>query len=193
MKKTLLTFCMGLIITSQAQSYKIDTNSTIQVQWSAYKTLGKLSVKGVFDGVKIAPKKEAKTLTALLDGVSASIDTSSVNTQNQERDKTLRDSFFDKLAQQTITAKIIEVTPSTTETDKGTLKVSIVMNSINKIIPMKYAMQNDALQAVGTIDLFDFNAKEALESINKSCYTLHEGKTWNDVEIAFELHIDHLK
>jgi polyisoprenoid-binding protein YceI len=36
-------------------------------------------------------------------------------------------------------------------------------------------------------DLGDFGMLPSLQGINKACYELHEGKTWQDVEISFVL------
>jgi hypothetical protein len=59
------------------------------------------------------------------------------------------------------------------------------MNGKTLLIPMKYRYIKGDFQAIGTIDLFDFEGNSALASINKSCFDLHKGKTWSDVNIAF--------
>jgi hypothetical protein len=64
------------------------------------------------------------------------------------------------------------------------------MNGITKSVPMKYSFANGIFSAKGTIDIFDFSASKALSSINKACFDLHKGKTWNDVSIAFSTKIE---
>jgi len=54
---------------------------------------------------------------------------------------------------------------------------------------MQYTYVKEHFSANGTLDLFDFMANDALSSINKSCYDLHKGKTWNDVSIMFSTNI----
>ncbi len=63
--------------------------------------------------------------------------------------------------------------------------LEISMNENNLTVPMRYKYKNGVFKAKGVIDLFDFKAEDALKSINRSCYDLHKGKTWNDVEIEF--------
>jgi len=54
---------------------------------------------------------------------------------------------------------------------------------------LKYDVKNDQdFSATGTIDLMDFDGKEALSSLNKKCFDLHKGadgvsKTWSEVAI----------
>jgi len=47
-------------------------------------------------------------------------------------------------------------------------------------------VEGDTFAAKGYIDLADFKALGALSSINKACYDLHQGKTWQDVAVAFK-------
>ena len=61
------------------------------------------------------------------------------------------------------------------------------MNGVTKTIPMKLDFDDDEIEAEGHIDLADFNMLPSLSSITKACYDLHKGKTWQDVEIKFEL------
>jgi len=67
----------------------------------------------------------------------------------------------------------------------GMVDVNITMNKKSLLVPMKYDYNKENFTATGTIDLFDFSANDALSSINKSCFDLHKGKTWNDVTIGF--------
>ena len=67
---------------------------------------------------------------------------------------------------------------------------SYYVNGQELTIPMAFSLENSVINAKGTIDLFDFKAGDALASINKSCYDLHQGKTWNDVSISFTLHVE---
>lgn len=162
----------------------------MNVTWKAYKTLAKLGVGGQFTSVKYIPHTlEGKNFRELLVGSKVSIDISQITTGNPARDKTLVKHFFDNLKGKTIEAKIIDIK----KTDKhvkgkprtGTITVEITMNEKTLNIPMQYHYAKEHFQASGTIDLFDFNAKYALVSINKSCFDLHKGKTWTDVTIGF--------
>ncbi len=189
MIKILLSLLLSLTISFAAESFKLNPEK-VQVNWEAYKTLAKLGVKGTFNTVKLSTPTEARELSQVLNGVSVTIDTTSVNTQNPGRDETLKNMFFGKLSQQSIEAKIVKTTLSAENAHNGTIDVLIAMNGQELTIPMAFSLENSVINAKGTIDLFDFKAGDALASINKSCYDLHQGKTWNDVGISFTLHVE---
>jgi polyisoprenoid-binding protein YceI len=176
-KKTLLVALIATTIFADC-TY---TSNTAKVTWKAFKTYEKIGVGGSFDRVIVQPKS-AITLEALLVGSSAKIDTASVNSGNVGRDATLVASFFKTQNIDTITAKIISLKDS-----KAITQIS--MNNITKTIPLAYTAQEGVIIAKGTIDLGDFTMLPSLASINKACFDLHGGKTWQDVEIGFEIPI----
>ena len=165
----------------------------VAVGWKAYKTAAKIGVGGVFDKViYTSVAKEGKNFKEILVGSSVTIHTGSVNSKNEGRDKKLVAQFFKLFASETIQAKITGIEAKSKETGKaktGTLMVDIEMNGVTKNIPMKYIFKEGTMHAEGYIDLFDFQGLKALSSINKACFDLHKGKTWNDVSIGFDMKI----
>lgn len=167
--------------TKQECLYKADNG--VSVEWKAYKTPEKIGVGGTFDTVVYqAATKQAGNIRDLLLHSSVKIETKSVNSNNKGRDQKLVTAFFSLMTGDKIVAKIIEVS-------EHKLVVSVEMNGIEKKVPMHYSYQDGKLHAEGVIDLFDFQASKALQRINKACYALHKGKTWNDVSIGFKMHI----
>ncbi len=167
----------------------------LNVTWKAYKTLAKLGVAGEFTAVNYLPnKKEGKNFRDLFVGSKVSIDVSKINTNNEERDKTLVESFFSKLLDKRIDAKIVAIEADKSKDGKrpyhGVVDVNITMNQQTLLIPMRYNYKEGVFNAEGTIDLFDFAAKDPLISINKRCFDLHKGKTWSDVSIGFSTTIE---
>jgi len=176
--------------TAQAGGCLLEQSDDINVTWKAYKTLAKLGVGGQFTSVKYTPnKKSGSNFKELFVGSKVSIDISKIDTKNKGRDKTLVDMFFNQLKGNKIEGIIKDIKADTSKDGKkaytGTLDVSLTMNEKTLLIPMKYQYKKGDFQAIGTIDLFDFNGNSALASINKSCFKLHGGKTWSDVNIAF--------
>ncbi len=171
----------------------LSQEGTVTVGWKAYKTVAKLGVGGVFDDVTYtAANKEGKNFKEILIGSSVLINTNSVNSKNEGRDKKLVASFFKLLGAETIDAKIIAIKQTSEKRErprKGIITTTIMMNGISKEIPMNYTYNKGFMEAEGFIDLFDFQASKALASINKACFDLHKGKTWNDVAINFSLNI----
>jgi polyisoprenoid-binding protein YceI len=188
MNKIIFSF-LTLSALTYAGSCVLTQSDNMKVTWKAYKTLAKLGVGGEFTSVNYSPnKKEGKNFEELLVGSTVSIDISKVDTKNEGRDKTLVENFFAKLNGKTIEGKIVAIKANKREKGKpysGTLDVNITMNEKSLQVPMSYIYEKENFKADGTIDLFDFEAKPALSSINKRCYDLHKGKTWNDVSISF--------
>jgi len=157
-------------------SYQSDT---AKVTWKAFKTYEKIGVGGSFDRV-VVTSKSANSIEALLVGSNVKIDTSSINSGNPGRDATLVSSFFKTQNINTITAKILSLKDSKALTE-------ITINNITKTIPLVYTVNEGKVSAKGSIDLGDFTMLPSLQSINKVCFDLHGGKTWQDVEIGFEI------
>ena len=155
----------------------------IQVDFKAYKTPLKIGVGGTFNKIVVKnDQKEASDIASLLEGVSLDIDTKSVNTKNGARDTKLVAFFFDKMSGVDIKAKVVALKGDNLS---GHVTVNVSMNGISRDVPMAYIVKDKKFQATGVIDLADFNALSALSSINKACFDLHKGKTWQDVSLAF--------
>jgi len=191
MKKTLFSIvALATLVSANGSGCTLIQSSDMNVTWKAYKTLAKIGVGGQFTGVSYTPnKKEGKNFTELLVGSKVSIDLTKIDTKNKGRDKTLVDNFFGKLNGKTINGTIIAINRDKNKDGKkvyhGVVDVNITMNNKSIVIPMRYNYKDENFKAKGTIDIFDFSADDALKNINKSCFALHKGKTWNDVAVEF--------
>ncbi len=154
------------------------------VHWEAYKTPAKAGVKGAFTGVRAEGLEAASGVAVLLEGATVTITASSVDSKNPERDAKLAAFFFGKMAGEEITARVTAVSGDDTT---GTADVAITMNGVTRTVPMRYSVGDEGVKATGYVDLADFSALAALASINKACYDLHAGKTWQDVAVSFVL------
>jgi len=189
MKKILLSLATLYTFSHAAGGCLLVQPNKMSVDWKAYKTLAKAGVGGEFTAVTYTPTAlEGKNFKELFIGSKVSIDTKQITTGNPARDETLVKFFFDKMAENKIDAVIKDIKADERILDKprtGTVSVMITMNKKSLLIPMKYNYDKETFNAQGTIDLADFDALPALASINKSCYDLHNGKTWSDVTIGF--------
>jgi len=173
MKKILLS-----ILLISASLYALEVQNTT-VKFTAFKTYAKIGVSGVFDKVDVN-MNTGDTVETLLKNATANIDTSSVNSGNEERDMKLVKKFFDVQNITNIQAKIIDVTDNT-------LVLKLTMNLRTLKIPMRYSDTNNTINAKGVIDLADFSMLKSLQSLNRACYVRHKGKTWQDVNIYFTM------
>jgi len=179
MKKILLsTLIAGSALFGQCT---LDSQD-IKVGWTAYKTYAKAGVKGSFDTIKL-DAKSADTLATTLKGTTVHITTASVNTGHTQRDATLVKSFFEVQNVDAIKAKVLSV-------NEKSMDLEIEMNGVKRMIPFTYTKDEKELHAQGVIDLNDFHMLLSLGAINKACYDLHAGKTWQDVALSFTLKLD---
>lgn len=157
-------------------TYRADTAN---VSWKAFKTYEKIGVSGAFNRVNFSPHSDT-SVEALLMGSKVTIDTATVNSGNSGRDATLVQSFFKVQHLNTLTATVVGVK------DAKAL-VALTLNGITRTIPFPYQIQGEKIIAKGVMDLGDFSLLPSLQSLNKACFDLHGGKTWQEVEIGFEI------
>jgi len=164
----------------------LSQDGNVSVGWEAYKTPKKIGVHGTFKNVTytaVAP--EGNNFREILVGSSVVIETLSVKTKFEHRDALVK-FFFEQIPDSVIKAKIVDIKSDKRMRGKpktGEMSVEITMNGVTKIIPMKYIFDNGDLSAKGHIELLDFNAIEALSTIN------HDVKIWSDVSIYFSTKI----
>ena len=199
MKKVILVIVMVLGFTSSVSASTksgcvLAQKGKVTVAWTAYKTASKIGVSGTFDKVDYKRVvKSGKNFREILVGSSVNIDTSSVNSKNTGRDIKLVKFFFKQMNANTMNAKITDIKADKKLKGKartGVVTLDVTMNGVTKSVPMKYSYDSGVFSAKGIIDIFDFSASKALSSINKACFDLHKGKTWNDVSIAFSTNIE---
>ena len=190
MNKIILSALLLFSFANANNGCELEQSGDVNVTWKAFKTLSKIGVQGVFTDVKYTPnKKTAPNFKELFIGSKISIDVSKIDSKHKDRDKTLVAMFFNQLKGGKIEGEIKSIEADKSKNGKrpytGTLEVSLKMNGRTLLIPMKYQYKKGDFQAIGTIDIFDFEGNDALRSINKSCFDLHKGKTWSDVNIGF--------
>lgn len=181
MKKNFLFYSLSFFsffsfnLNAQNCSYSIDPKDIV-IKWAAFKTPAKVPAEGTFKKIEFQGALHGPTIAAILQGITAKIDTQSVDTQKAERDATILKSFFSLMKNKKIAAKILAVRPND-------LDLEIVMNGVKQKIVMTSKMENNLLQAEGTIDVLNFGLNKALDSLALACKALHENKTWPDVNL----------
>lgn len=188
MNKILLSLILGLSLAQADCTFTQPAN--VDVTFKAFKTPLKVGVGGHFTKVNYkSSAKSAADLNTLLAGSSVNIEVASVDSNNEGRDEKLLNDFFKQMAGPDIKAEIVTLERDKEAKKTGIATVAVTMNSVTRNVPMKYSFSNGKLSADGVIDLLDFKASKALQSINTACYDLHQGKTWSDVAIGFTMEI----
>lgn len=157
----------------------------IKVNWTAFKTTKKVGVNGTFDNVDTETKPNANSITHLITGSTFKINTSSVNSNNPDRDAKLVSFFFEKFVNMDITGLFVSATGNN-KLGKGT--VNLTMNGVAKDVLYTYSVVENEVKINTNIDTDLWNGQTAMVSINKACEKLHTGddgvsKTWKDVDV----------
>ncbi|MFI1771624.1 YceI family protein [Thalassobellus citreus] len=153
------------------------------VKWTAYKTTEKKPVGGEFKILKFE-NKSGETPQEALNNLSFSIPISGVftNDATNTRDAKIKTSFFGAMLDTDILKGTIKVT-------NNSYSASITMNGVTHDLPLEVKItEGRRVSMTGTMNLKDWDALGALESLNKVCFDLHKGadgvsKTWEDVAI----------
>jgi len=156
---------------------------SVSVKWKAFQTSEKVGVEGSFDTINFeAQQKKDDCAFSYFTMATVHIDTSTVNTDNKERDSILVSTFFKNLVGDHIDAIIKRF-----DLEKKELSVEITFNDVSQTIYMPYSFDEKSLKAKGKIDLLNFSASPSLNAINEAASTKGKEKVWSDVEVFFEL------
>ncbi|MCM0605128.1 MAG: YceI family protein [Xanthomonadaceae bacterium] len=195
----MISLLITLIVPTFAHAKCTFTAETkaVNIEWTAFKTTDKAPVVGTFKIVEVKGLENAKDLKKMVQSWKATIDVSSLETQNPARNVTLLDSFFKKLKQPEITGKIKKFKGS----EQGTFDLALTFGGVTHSVPMEFIFEIEKetrkhkLVAMGEMHLSDFKAGAALTSLNTACIDLHKGadgksKTWEDVKLKISIPLE---
>ncbi|MCR8668527.1 YceI family protein [Aestuariibaculum sp. M13] len=169
-----------------AEKFVVKPEAT-SVKWTAYKTTDKLPVGGEFTVLKFDEKTGASAEEAL-NNLNFTIPVSSLFTKDPSRDTKLKESFFGAMLDTDLIDGTIKVT-------NGNYVATLTMNGVTKDLPLTFEVTDERrVTMTGTMNLADWDALGALESLNKVCFDLHTGpdgvsKTWEDVAIVVSTYL----
>ncbi|WNH07923.1 YceI family protein [Thalassobellus suaedae] len=178
----------AVIETSSSEKFIAKPEAT-SVKWIAYKTTEKKPVGGEFKILKFE-NKSGTTPQEALNNLNFSIPISSVftNDATNTRDGKIKTSFFGAMIDTDIITGTIKV-------NNNNYLASITMNGVTHDLPLEVTItEGRRVSMTGTMNLKDWNALGALESLNKVCFDLHKGadgvsKTWEDVAIEINTYL----
>ena len=159
---------------------------TTVINWTAFKTTAKKGVSGKFDEFEVlVPNDGNEFMIQSLNSATITIPVSSVNSDNPERDKKIDSLFFGAMNQTEIISVLVK-----SITEESAI-VEITMNGKSVDYEGEIIVENETVKFNATINLDDFEAQPAVESLNTACKDLHTGddgvsKLWSEVDIAVE-------
>lgn len=166
-------------------SYTVSSKDT-RVRWTGYKTPAKAGVSGGFSHISITGIKPATKARDALVGTKFAIKSASASSGDQVRDVRIYTLLLGG-AEAMIKGEFAGI-------KNKHMLFKVTLNGVTRVVPMSYTIEEGANKAsvkgTGYIDLIDFSLGSKLAEFNKACFVKHEGKSWSDVKIKFELGLD---
>lgn len=169
--------------TASSCTYSYDEESSV-LEWTAFKFSEKAPVKGTFNQMKIDALSGAETPKEMIESMSFSIETGTVETQNEERNGKIAKYYFETTNTPKITGKVKSLS------DNGKATVEITMNGKPVDVLGTYTLEGETFAFAATIDVAKWDALEGINTLNEICKDLHTGadgksKLWSEVDLSF--------
>jgi len=154
-----------------------------EINFTAYKFTEKKGVGGQFRQVNITSGGSGNTIKEAIHNAEFSIPVKSLFTKNSSRDYKIQKFFFGVMSNtKLLSGKLIIKNDSI-----GAAVIN--MNGISESVPFKYTIKDNTFAMNATMDITNWDALNALASLNKVCEILHTGadgvsKTWSDVALS---------
>ncbi|EPR65105.1 hypothetical protein [Cyclobacterium qasimii] len=160
-----------------------------KVSFVAYKTTDKAPVGGQFTKINITNFGEGATALEAMNGTEFSIPVSSLFTNDATgtRDPKILEFFFGVMENTELISGVFKVEGG------NKCSIDVTLNGSTQNIPLEYSTVNDTQFIFdGVMDLENWDALDAVASINKACEALHTGKdgvskTWSEVAVHAEV------
>ena len=169
----------------EIKNYIVDSKNSV-INWTAYKTTEKIAVKGIFKDVTVIKSEPATNREDVLKGLEFEIPVSSIFSNDSIRDFKLVNFFFGVMENTlSLKGKFANV-----ENGKGIIKLN--MNGISNDLPFNYEIIDDNITINSTMNLDNWKAQLAIESLNNVCNEKHKAadgisKTWSEVAINVQV------
>ena len=158
------------------------TNATNDIMFKAYKTTDKVGVAGWFKEVNVISGGEGESVKEAINNTEFSIPVSSLFTKDTSRDYKIQKFFFGVMENTELLSGKLMIS------DDTNCIAEIKMNGITRQVPFTYTVEGKTFNMISTMDVTNWQATEALASLNKVCELLHTGadgvsKTWSEVSL----------
>ncbi len=171
-----------------SEKFSLIQDST-KVSFTAYKTSEKLPVGGKFTKINITKSNSGTSALDAMDGTTFTIPISSLftNDPTETRDPKIIEFFFGALKNTTLISGVFRVS------DIEKCSIDVTLNGNTASIPLEYEKtSSNAYTFTGVMKLENWDALDAVASLNKACEALHTGKdgvskTWSEVAVQAEV------
>tara|TARA_R110002049_G_scaffold329_17_gene1914 strand:+ start:9236 stop:9877 length:642 start_codon:yes stop_codon:yes gene_type:complete len=169
---------------ASSEKFSLVKDST-KVSFTAYKTTEKLPVGGKFTKINITNTTEGNTAMEALNGTTFSIPVSSLFTNDATgtRDPKILEFFFGVMENTELISGVFKVA------GENNCYIKLTLNGKTENILLDHTMNGEnSFSFSGVMNLENWDALNAVASINKACEALHTGKdgvskTWSEVTV----------
>lgn len=160
------------------------------LRFTAYKFTRKAGVGGTFTALQVEGDLSGAVPKDIIESLSFSIPTSTVETNNLDRNKKIDSLFFGSLeGTPMITGEVVKLDES-----NKMATLNITMNEVTKEVKGEYRLEDNKFNFSTDIDVNNWNAQEGLTALNEACKDLHTdvekgdtvSKLWPDVTVELE-------
>lgn len=164
-------------------TYSYDKSKSV-LEWTAFKFTERKGVTGTFNEFEIRGIESSDDPKKMIESLEFSINTSTAETQNEERNGKIVKLFFGSMSSDKISGRVKSLG------DKGIASVLLTMNGIEKIVNGTYTLVDGSFSFKAKIDVLNWNAGPGISALNEACKELHKGsdgvsKLWSEVELSF--------
>jgi polyisoprenoid-binding protein YceI len=159
-------------------------NENCTLEWTAFKFTERKGVTGTFKEINIDGLDSSEDPKTLIESLSFSIPTSSVETENPERNGKISKQFFGTISTENITGEVKTLGKG------GKAVIAIKMNGMSKDVTGDYTLNAGTFVFKAAIDVVDWNAGNGIAALNAICKDVHTGtdgvsKLWSEVDLSF--------
>lgn len=160
-------------------------HGTSFLEWTGYKTTANVGVSGSFNDFEVSGGETSDDPKKVLESLSFVIQTASVETNLEARNKKLAENFFGSM---TSTAEITGALKSLS--DDGKAIIAMTMNEMTVDVEGEYTLVEGKFEFSTKINMEAWNAVGAVDALSEVCKEKHTGddgilKTSSEVAIKF--------
>jgi polyisoprenoid-binding protein YceI len=169
---------------TQSCFYSYNEGAT-KFQWTAFKTTEMVGVSGTFNRVKVTSDTSDDPM-GVLKSMSFKMETSSVETNNEDRNKKVAKHFFETINTPVISGKVLSINE-----EIGECRIEVTMNDLSVEVPGDYSFINNVFTFESSVDVTSWNALSGITALNRVCKELHTGadgvsKLWTEIQLSFK-------
>ena len=170
------------VVPQAIQNYQYNEGVT-NLEWTAYKTSSKLPVTGGFNEINVIAES-SNDPKEVIESLTFTINTASVETNNEDRNGKIAKHFFETINTPTIEGKFKSL-----ENDNSAT-IEVTMNGIAFDVVGTYTLEGPDFSFESIVDVSSWNGVPGITALNEVCSDLHIEKDgtsllWTEVKLSF--------